>query len=239
MLLPTFIVGPAIERGDLEVLLPGHPCRARVSTPSCRPATHALLTFVDFLAERFGPEPSWDPWWARIKAIQSELVALHGATGWKARRCGTGRAAKIGAIPFTDWLHGLLNLGNCGLVVTSRDGNSFATSLPGVYMSGDIRSDSVKRVASVVGEGSVAISSEHRLLSGGCQSSIRVTTFSGSPPPLPTAPAAARRRHSPPPGPLRPRPPPQRLRPAPGPPPPARSRGARWRSGRRRARWRC
>jgi thioredoxin reductase (NADPH) len=41
----------------------------------------------------------------------------------------------------------------------------FETSLPGVFAVGDVRGGSVKRVASAVGEGSVAISFVHQVLS--------------------------------------------------------------------------
>ena len=40
----------------------------------------------------------------------------------------------------------------------------YATSVPGVYAVGDVRAESVKRVASAVGEGSVVISNIHRYL---------------------------------------------------------------------------
>ena len=43
-------------------------------------------------------------------------------------------------------------------------GADFASSVPGVFAIGDVRSQSVKRVASAVGEGSVAIQHVHRYL---------------------------------------------------------------------------
>jgi thioredoxin reductase (NADPH) len=42
----------------------------------------------------------------------------------------------------------------------------FETSVPGVFAVGDIRSGSVKRVASAVGEGSVVVQLVHRVLAG-------------------------------------------------------------------------
>ena len=44
------------------------------------------------------------------------------------------------------------------------EATSFATSVPGIYAVGDVRAESVKHVASAVGEGSVAISNIHRYL---------------------------------------------------------------------------
>ncbi|MCM5663462.1 FAD-dependent oxidoreductase [Galbibacter mesophilus] len=75
----------------------------------------------------------------------------------------------IGAVPNTNWLNGEICLDDKGFVCTDKDADNealaFETSLPGVYAVGDIRSGSVKRVASAVGEGSVVISSVHKYLS--------------------------------------------------------------------------
>ncbi len=73
----------------------------------------------------------------------------------------------IGAAPNTDWLAGQVELDERGFVLTGQGAgrtSPFATSLPGVFAVGDIRSGSVKRVASAVGEGSVAISAVHEYI---------------------------------------------------------------------------
>ncbi|OWK29953.1 thioredoxin reductase [Sphingomonas mucosissima] len=67
----------------------------------------------------------------------------------------------IGAAPNTDWLSGLVKLDSHGFVRTGAEVgalSSFATSCPGIFAVGDVRSGSVKRVASSVGEGSVVVS---------------------------------------------------------------------------------
>ncbi|MEL6819204.1 MAG: FAD-dependent oxidoreductase [Pseudomonadota bacterium] len=67
----------------------------------------------------------------------------------------------VGAAPNTGWLSDLVVLDDRGFVPTGRDvgGRSqFETSHPGIFAVGDVRSGSVKRVASSVGEGSVVIS---------------------------------------------------------------------------------
>jgi len=85
-----------------------------------------------------------------------------------------------GASPRTDWLAGCVALDNKGFVLTgydldqptlaakawplSRPPQLLETSLPGVFAVGDIRSGNVKRVASAVGEGSIAIHLVHRAL---------------------------------------------------------------------------
>jgi thioredoxin reductase (NADPH) len=72
----------------------------------------------------------------------------------------------IGAVPNTAWLNGAVQLDRNGFVSTGtcegRSVSTFATSRPGVFAIGDVRSGSVKRVASAVGEGSAVISEVHR-----------------------------------------------------------------------------
>lgn len=68
----------------------------------------------------------------------------------------------IGAVPHTDWLRDSgVQRDTKGFVITQT---GFATTLPGVFAVGDVRSGSVKRVASSVGEGSVVISAVHAYL---------------------------------------------------------------------------
>lgn len=76
----------------------------------------------------------------------------------------------IGAEPNTDWLKGCLALDSKGFVQTGQDADGqalvspYATSKPGVFAVGDVRSGSVKRVASGVGEGSVVVAAIHQYL---------------------------------------------------------------------------
>jgi len=80
----------------------------------------------------------------------------------------------IGALPHTEWLKGQLATDDAGFLLTGRDvqdgalsehnGDSpffLETSRPGIFAVGDVRSGSIKRVASVVGEGSMAVRLVH------------------------------------------------------------------------------
>jgi thioredoxin reductase (NADPH) len=67
----------------------------------------------------------------------------------------------IGAEPRTDWLPPEIERDARGFV---EAGSNYETSAPGVFAIGDVRADSVKRVASAVGEGSVVIGHVHRYL---------------------------------------------------------------------------
>jgi thioredoxin reductase (NADPH) len=84
----------------------------------------------------------------------------------------------IGAAPRTDWLgeavvrdsHGFIITGN-DLLATNRTAWPLArapyaleSSLPGVFAAGDVRLDSMKRVASAVGEGAMTVYLVHRYL---------------------------------------------------------------------------
>jgi thioredoxin reductase (NADPH) len=86
----------------------------------------------------------------------------------------------IGAAPLTDWLDGVVVRDSAGFVVAgpdlSVDGERprgweldrmpyhLETSVPGVFVAGDARSESAKRVASAVGEGALAVMLVHRYL---------------------------------------------------------------------------
>jgi thioredoxin reductase (NADPH) len=83
----------------------------------------------------------------------------------------------IGAAPRTDWLDGTVARDARGFVLTGpdlprrpagwepdRDPFHLETSVPGVFAVGDVRAESVKRVASAVGEGAMAVSLVHRWL---------------------------------------------------------------------------
>jgi thioredoxin reductase (NADPH) len=72
----------------------------------------------------------------------------------------------IGADPCVDWLAGQVELDEKGYVRTGgRDALPLETCLPGVFAVGDVRSGSIKRLASAVGEGSMAVRLVHEHLS--------------------------------------------------------------------------
>lgn len=72
----------------------------------------------------------------------------------------------IGAVPRTDWLPPEIERDERGFILTGADrpaGDSWslATSMGGVFAAGDVRHDSVKRIAAAVGEGSTVIRQVH------------------------------------------------------------------------------
>jgi thioredoxin reductase (NADPH) len=101
----------------------------------------------------------------------TEVTALHGEdwlqavtfTGPDGERRIDTRALfiMIGAAPNTEWLSGLVDVNENGFVLTGSDvgrETPFETGTDGIFAVGDVRSGSVKRVASAVGEGSVVVS---------------------------------------------------------------------------------
>ena len=110
-----------------------------------------------------------------------EKVTLeHNPTGNKRTLDCTAAFCFIGAVPATSWLEDTIVLDENGFVLTDRmldrsvltdplfggrEPFPFETSAPGVFAVGDVRSGSMKRVASAVGEGSSAVRVVHEYLS--------------------------------------------------------------------------
>jgi thioredoxin reductase (NADPH) len=123
---------------------------------------------------------------------RTEIVGLEGgehleSVRWQNKQTGKVEERNIrhvfvmtGATPNTSWLHGCVSLDASGFVKTGADLSPedlssarwplarrpflLETSLPGVFAVGDVRSGSIKRVASAVGEGSIAISFVHQVI---------------------------------------------------------------------------
>jgi thioredoxin reductase (NADPH) len=122
----------------------------------------------------------------------TEIVALEGnnrleSVSWRNNQTGQTEQHNLrhifvmtGADPNTGWLNGCISLDAKGFINTGPDLSSenlstagwelkrqpylLETSLPGVFAAGDVRSGSIKRVASAVGEGSTAISFVHKVI---------------------------------------------------------------------------
>jgi thioredoxin reductase (NADPH) len=122
----------------------------------------------------------------------TEIVAVEGGdhlelVSWRNNQTGQTDKHEIrhifvmtGADPNTSWLDGCFTLDDKGFIKTgpdllpenlsaagwplTRQPYLLETSLPGVFAVGDVRGGSIKRVASAVGEGSIAISLVHKVL---------------------------------------------------------------------------
>ena len=123
--------------------------------------------------------------------LNTEIKACHGTDRLEALELINGRTGVaepvpagylfvfLGATPRTEWLSDVVACDERGFILTGPDLTKtkslrhwplerapylLETSVPGVFASGDARRDSVKRVASAVGEGSVAVHFMHQVL---------------------------------------------------------------------------
>jgi thioredoxin reductase (NADPH) len=106
-----------------------------------------------------------------------ERLRIRQATGTETLEDADACFVFIGAAPRTDWLDGVVARDPRGFILAGpdvrengwplqRDPLVLETSVPGVFVAGDVRARSIKRVASAVGEGSMAVSLIHEYLAG-------------------------------------------------------------------------
>jgi thioredoxin reductase (NADPH) len=150
--------------------------------------TDLAQTMSRYLIQRISGNPSIE------LLCDTELVGLGGddslaEVSWTNKRTQQTSSMPIrhvfimtGASPNTEWLRGCVALDKNGFILTGRDlplsppsevtpawplkrpPQLFESSLPGVFAVGDVRAGSIKRVASAVGEGAIAVSFVHRAL---------------------------------------------------------------------------
>ena len=107
---------------------------------------------------------------------RSEIAALHGTDGQlEAATLRDGERIPLstlflflGAAPNTGWFGGTVALDDDGFVLTGQAAGAqymLETSVPGVFAVGDVRSGSVKRAATAVGDGAMVVRFVHERLS--------------------------------------------------------------------------
>ncbi|MBU8821773.1 FAD-dependent oxidoreductase [Mycolicibacterium goodii] len=116
-----------------------------------------------------------------VKAIGEDdhligLVLANKRTGEREEVRASRLCCFIGATPRTDWLDGVVARDEHGFILAGPDlrdvvgwtlerpPHHLETSVPGVFVAGDVRAESAKRVAAAVGEGSMAVMFVHRYL---------------------------------------------------------------------------
>jgi thioredoxin reductase (NADPH) len=170
------VIGGANSAGQAAVYFSSHASRVTmlVRGPSLqRSMSHYLVEQI----ERLGN--------IEIRT-RSQAVGAEGNGRLQALRVRDGDGAEttvdadacfvfIGASPRTDWLAGVVARDERGFILAgadvpaakwplNREPYVLETSVPGVFVAGDVRARSVKRVASAVGEGSMAVSLIHQYL---------------------------------------------------------------------------
>jgi thioredoxin reductase (NADPH) len=140
-----------------------------------------------YLIDQIGETPNIEVWYSvNVAAAHGEehlesIDVHHSDTGEVTSHAARSLFILIGAQPRTNWLEGVVERDGRGFILTGpaltpdgkrppgwkldRDPFLLETSVPGIFAAGDVRQGSVKRVASGVGEGSIAISFIHEYLS--------------------------------------------------------------------------
>jgi thioredoxin reductase (NADPH) len=176
---PVLIVGGGNSAGQAAMFLSQHASSCRLMIRGDDLAKSMSRYLIDELANR-----------PQVEIItESEVVELKGQRALEAvevhdKRAGEHRELDvralfvfIGADPRTDWLRGHVEMDEHGFLVCGRDlrddqlgayGSErpyfLETSQPGIFAVGDVHSGSIKRVASAVGEGSMAVRLIHQRL---------------------------------------------------------------------------
>jgi len=176
------IVGAGNSAGQAAVFLAEAARRVHMVIRS----TGLADTMSRYLIRRIEDHP------AIVRHVRTEVVSLEGnghleRVGWRDNETGRVETHGIrhvftmtGAVPSTSWLGGCLTLDDRGFIKTgpdlspeelaaarwplARPPHLLETSRPGVFAVGDVRAGSLKRVASAVGEGSIAIAAVHQVL---------------------------------------------------------------------------
>ena len=176
------VVGGGNSAGQAAVFLAGHARHVHILIRGA----HLADTMSKYLIRRIEESP------AITLHPHTEVVGLCGETylerqTWKNNQTQQTEDRDLrhlylmtGASPNTAWLQGCVALDDKGFVLTGADLSQeqleahgwprnrkpylLETSVPGVFAVGDVRANSVKRVASGVGEGSLAISFVHQVL---------------------------------------------------------------------------
>jgi thioredoxin reductase (NADPH) len=176
------VVGGGNSAGQAAVFLAQTSKRVRMLVRSSGLAE----TMSRYLIRRIEQNP------AIVLSANTEIVALEGRhhlerVTWRDHQSGSTETHDIrhvflmtGAVPNTQWLVGCVALDADGFIKTgpnlsqedlatahwplARAPHLLETCLPGVFAVGDVRSGNIKRVASAVGEGSIAVSFVHQTL---------------------------------------------------------------------------
>lgn len=189
----TFMESQLCEQEEIVIIGGGNSAgQAAVFLSQTASKVHILVrsgqlsdTMSRYLIQRIEQNPSIE------LHYKTEIVRLDGDShlekiAWRDKTTGQVSEHDIrhvfvmaGASPRTEWLRGCLAMDNKGFILTGRDLDTvpekpawslsraplmLETSLPSVFAVGDVRSGNVKRVASAVGEGSIAIHLVHRAL---------------------------------------------------------------------------
>jgi thioredoxin reductase (NADPH) len=160
---PVVVVGGGNSAGQAAVFLSRHAAHVHILVRS----QGLAATMSSYLIDRIEASDS-----ITLHPF-TEITALDGESHleslvWRDRNTGETTEVEVGALfvmigaqPCSDWLQGCAALDDNGFILTGNGCTPFETSRAGLFAVGDVRSGSVKRVASGVGEGSVVVQAVH------------------------------------------------------------------------------
>jgi thioredoxin reductase (NADPH) len=181
---PVVLVGGGNSAGQAAIYFSQHACEVHLVVRG----SSLGAKMSQYLVTRIEEDP-------KMKVhLNSEILEVHGEeylravtfvdrkTGEKTHVETPGLFIFIGATPQTDWLDDVVKRDAKGFILSGpnlaegesrrpkgwkldRDPFLLETSVPGVFVAGDVRCQSVKRVAAAVGEGSIAVQFIHQYLS--------------------------------------------------------------------------
>ena len=174
---PVLVVGGGNSAGQAALYLAQNGCSVTIAIRR----DDLRQSMSQYLIQRIEEDPKIDLLTGvEVQGLAGETrlerVTLAGRDGGAARTIAcSGLFCFIGASPATSWLGEEVLLDGDGFVLTDRqlprplphgefEPLPFETSVPGVFAAGDVRHDSMKRVAAAVGEGSSAVRSVHERL---------------------------------------------------------------------------
>jgi thioredoxin reductase (NADPH) len=173
----VLVIGGGNSAGQAAIYLGQNNCRVTIAIRR----DDLTQTMSQYLIARIEADPKID----LITGVEvrglagdqrlEQVTLVERATGEQRTLPCAGLFCFIGARPATDWLGADVLLDEHGFVLTDRQLPElpgaqtaaplpFETSVPGVFAAGDVRHDSMKRVAAAVGEGSSAVRSVHERL---------------------------------------------------------------------------
>lgn len=177
---PVFVVGAGNSAGQAAVYLAGFASRVIILVRGDSLEAKMSQYLVDRIRQIANIEVCLNSEVAAVHGSDHvEAISVRGPAGDEQRPC-SALFIFTGAVPCTEWLAGAVQLDRQGYIVTGpqlleggrrpkgwgadRDPFLLESSIPGVFAVGDVRASSVKRVASAVGEGSIAVQFVHQHL---------------------------------------------------------------------------
>jgi len=158
-----YVLGGGNSAGQAAVLLAEYARRVTIVAPE--PSLEDTMS--QYLLERIGELPNIETCpghtvvGAEGRKHLERLVLQRTDESDRRTVAADGLFVFIGAEPRTQWLEGVVDRDEQGFILANE---RLETSVPGVFVAGDVRAGSVKRIASAVGEGAMAVQFIHGYL---------------------------------------------------------------------------